>query len=80
MARRPEDLCGVSAFLSEMAFCIIEKKSVLRPTSILAYLGMGLNLSQCLVKLKPNVACSLHCALRECFEYPFAWRERLAVF
>ena len=29
LARRPEDLCGVSAFLSEMGFCINDKKSVL---------------------------------------------------
>ena len=54
MARRPEDLCSVSGFLSETGFCINEKKSVLRPTSVLVHLGLELNLSQCLVQLKPK--------------------------
>ena len=66
LSRRTDDLCGVSAFLSDMGFCINEEKSVLRPTSVLVYLGLELDLSRCWMKLKPNVARSLRCALREC--------------
>lgn len=79
MARHPDDLHGIADFLSGAGFCINVSKSVLCPTSVLVYLGVELNLRECLVRLLPGVVRSLRAALEVCcLDCPLAWRERLA--